>query len=193
MISEKQLVANQQNALKSTGPQTAEGKEIVCKNAIRHGILCKDVVIEENEQEQFDIFRLNLMNHLSPIGELELFLVERIISSAWRLKRVIQVETLIYQNNLGAPYEKKTIRSAFVGNISCKTMTTLSRYEVTLEKSLYKALAELKLLQANDADDQAIKLDSSQITIAAQNGFVSQNESETLISVDDDCTKVLQS
>ena len=30
MVSEKQLLANQQNALKSTGPKTEQGKTHVC-------------------------------------------------------------------------------------------------------------------------------------------------------------------
>lgn len=189
MVSDKQLVANQQNALKSTGPKSSKGKEIVCKNAIRHGILCKDVVISDEKQAEFDNFRLNLMNHLIPIGELELLLVERIVSSAWRLRRIIRVESLIYQYSLTNLYEK-TIRNAFAGN-ACKNMATLSRYEVAIEKSLYKALLELKSLQANRSDDQAIKVDASEITIEAQNGFVSQNESETAISVDVDYAQLL--
>jgi hypothetical protein len=36
MISEKQLEANHQNALQSTGPNTAEGVETVKLNALSH-------------------------------------------------------------------------------------------------------------------------------------------------------------
>ena len=38
MVSEKQLSANRQNALRSTGPQTIDGKTKASKNAIKHGL-----------------------------------------------------------------------------------------------------------------------------------------------------------
>jgi hypothetical protein len=38
MISEKQLEANHQNALRSTGPNTADGVEAIKLNALRHGL-----------------------------------------------------------------------------------------------------------------------------------------------------------
>ena len=49
MISEKQLLANQQNALKSTGPKTNEGRAISARNSLKHGLLAKEVVITEVE------------------------------------------------------------------------------------------------------------------------------------------------
>jgi hypothetical protein len=49
MASEKQVLANQQNALKSTGPKTDEGKAIAARNSLKHGLLAKEVVITEGE------------------------------------------------------------------------------------------------------------------------------------------------
>ncbi len=45
MVTEKQLQANIQNAGLSTGPVTEEGKEVVARNAIKHGVFAKDLVI----------------------------------------------------------------------------------------------------------------------------------------------------
>lgn len=45
MSTEKQLVANQQNAQLSTGPSTMSGKSIVATNAIKHGIFTKDLIL----------------------------------------------------------------------------------------------------------------------------------------------------
>ena len=49
MASEKQMLANQKNALKSTGPKTAKGKALAKRNSRKHGLWAKDVVITEGE------------------------------------------------------------------------------------------------------------------------------------------------
>lgn len=46
MTSQKQLEANRQNALRSTGPRTADGRAAVSQNAVRHGLRAQRVVIE---------------------------------------------------------------------------------------------------------------------------------------------------
>jgi len=38
MATEKQIAANRRNALKSTGPKTEAGRQIVSRNAITHGL-----------------------------------------------------------------------------------------------------------------------------------------------------------
>jgi hypothetical protein len=87
------MVANRQNALKSSGPQTPEGKSIAKLNALRHGILAKEVVIQgENIRESTREFRAVLARFwqdLVPIGAVEEMLVERIATSYWRLRRVL--------------------------------------------------------------------------------------------------------
>ena len=45
MVSDKQLEANRQNALQSTGPKTAEGVEVVKNNALRHGLRAIQTVV----------------------------------------------------------------------------------------------------------------------------------------------------
>ena len=45
MATEKQVEANRQNAQKSTGTKTEEGKAVAKLNAIKHGILSDAVLI----------------------------------------------------------------------------------------------------------------------------------------------------
>ena len=45
MSTEKQINANRQNAQKSTGPKTAEGKATSSKNAVKHGLFAEEAVI----------------------------------------------------------------------------------------------------------------------------------------------------
>ena len=52
MSTEKQLIANQQNAQLSTGPSTMSGKAIVATNAIKHGIFTKDLILSSEEEKE---------------------------------------------------------------------------------------------------------------------------------------------
>ena len=44
MATEKQILANQQNAKLSAGPQTESGKRRSRRNAIRHGLTAETVI-----------------------------------------------------------------------------------------------------------------------------------------------------
>jgi hypothetical protein len=81
-----------------------------------------------------------LRAQLTPVGELEALLVDRVVSTAWRIRRLVRVETLLYDRD-------HTVDAAF-NSYGREKMGVLSRYEVTLERSLYKALHELQRLQA---------------------------------------------
>lgn len=169
MTSQKQMIANRQNSLKSTGPRTEEGKGIVCQNAIKHGILCQEIPIDETEGATFSEFSSRLFIQLNPVGDFEHFIVDRIVSSAWRLRRIVHIETAFYRSELNptSTYGLFDIKDAFSGSAK-ERMAVLSRYETALEKSLYKAL-ELMRLQAIR---QGVHF-SPQIT---EFGFVSQND-----------------
>jgi hypothetical protein len=93
-INEKQLVANRANAKKSTGPKTQAGKAIVALNSIAHGIYCISPVIEGSESKRgWTAYRFAMLDNLAPIGMLEMTLAERIILTAWRLRRITHFET----------------------------------------------------------------------------------------------------
>jgi hypothetical protein len=91
------IESNRKNALLSTGAVTEEGKQIVSKNAIKHGIFTKDLIIasgdgRENEEEYRQLLH-NLIESLNPQGQMEHLLVEKIAVDFWRLRRVLRFET----------------------------------------------------------------------------------------------------
>ena len=45
MTTDKQRKANRQNAKKSTGPRTEEGKARSSQNGLKHGLLARDAVM----------------------------------------------------------------------------------------------------------------------------------------------------
>ncbi|UCC30692.1 MAG: hypothetical protein JSU86_00140 [Phycisphaerales bacterium] len=96
VVSEKQLKANRRNALKSTGPRTPEGKERSSRNALKHGLLAREVVIRDGDgaenPAEFDALYERFVDELQPVGVLEEALVERIAVSHWRLRRALRFE-----------------------------------------------------------------------------------------------------
>lgn len=88
-----QLKANQNNAQKSTGPVTAEGKQIVAKNALKHGLFSKHLILNDENPEEYQCLIDGLQAELNPVGTLEQSLVERIAVTLWRQRRLVRSET----------------------------------------------------------------------------------------------------
>ena len=100
MTSDKQAKANRRNALKSTGPKTPEGKDAVRHNTLRHGLLSRDVLLPGEDEDALMELGERLRDELQPVGALESLLVNRIISSTWRLQRLGRVEAGIFAYEL---------------------------------------------------------------------------------------------
>jgi len=95
-VSERKIQANRRNALRSTGPKTARGKRTVARNALKHGLLIREVVItagdgEESLEEFYDLVE-RLCEYYEPVGVVEETLIQRIATCWWRLARVIRAE-----------------------------------------------------------------------------------------------------
>jgi hypothetical protein len=104
MTTEKQIVANRRNALKSTGPRTPKGKTIVSQNALTHGLLANRVLIYDENPDEFKIFYQSILCDLAPVGTMEILLAERIVAFFWRLKRTGRMESTLL-NELCADQE----------------------------------------------------------------------------------------
>jgi len=93
VTSEKQILANRQNAQKSTGPRTPEGKAIVARNAVKHGLLSRLEVLPGLERaEDWKGHYGAVLADLRPEGYLQEVLAERIAFLLWRLGRVARYE-----------------------------------------------------------------------------------------------------
>lgn len=91
-VSEQQLMANRANSVKSTGPQSPNGKAIVSTNAIKHAILSDRLLIEGEKPADFQKLLRELNQALDPVGLVESALVERIAISMWRQRRLVRAE-----------------------------------------------------------------------------------------------------
>ncbi len=92
MATEAQTNANRQNAEKSTGPRTAEGKAAVSQNALKHGLFSSETVVNGEDQAEFDLYREAMIGEMWPVGVIESSLAERIVSLSWRLRRTERMQ-----------------------------------------------------------------------------------------------------
>jgi hypothetical protein len=95
MALTEQTKANRLNALKSTGPRTAEGKARSSRNALTHGLTAQEVVIPGEDPAAYQASRQQLIDDLQPNGSCEVELVERLAATFWRLRRIPRFEAIL--------------------------------------------------------------------------------------------------
>jgi len=103
MRSPAQIRANRLNAQRSTGPRTPGGREIVAKNALKHGLLTRAALLPgEGAAAAHALAALSASVHteLKPEGAIQRALVDRIVASLWRLRRLAQVESGLFASRL---------------------------------------------------------------------------------------------
>jgi hypothetical protein len=160
MTSAKKTQANRQNALKSTRPKTPEGKASVRHNALKHGLLAQEILLPEEDEEVLREMDERLRAELRPEGEMEDLLVEQIVATQWRLRRMRRVEAGVFDWESSSarsdadtlyplPEGTSMLGLSFIRDAnSANAFSKLSCYETAIERSLYKALHELQRLQA---------------------------------------------
>jgi hypothetical protein len=136
VTSEIKLLACQENGKKG-GVKSEAGKAISSKNAITHGILSNEILLLGESVGELNNLRNNLVLEFDPRGEWETFLVERIITCIWKLRRLLRIETVRQNKNWKIPYDFFSIQSSELFN----------RYESALERQLYKTKNELERVQ----------------------------------------------
>jgi hypothetical protein len=156
MTSEKQAKANRENALKSTGPKTPEGKAAVSLNALRHGILSQKILFPGEDEEALRELGERLRNELQPAGELENLLVDRIISAYWRLRRVGRVEAGIFAWEHSEELAERAEREAhrYEANLADDLVKVLD-ITITDEKKHEEAHSRARRIRSEQEDETA--------------------------------------
>jgi hypothetical protein len=133
-ISEKQLKANKENAKKG-GVKTDEGKALVKYNAIKHGLLAKEVVINIGEgaenPEEFNALLEDLKTQLNPVGTIEEMLLEKIAVAYWRFRRACRYEVGLIRQELDTATDDYYNKTNWLGK---KTNKTEEEIELGIEE-----------------------------------------------------------
>jgi hypothetical protein len=86
MTTLSQLIANQQNALLSTGPRTEAGKATSSRNNLTLGLYTKSDYVKPEERDLYTNFCDTMRAELNPASLLEETLVSEITAASWRLR-----------------------------------------------------------------------------------------------------------
>ena len=92
MSSERRIKSSRANGAKSHGPSTPEGKLRSAASNLRHGILARTVVLDEENFESFTDLLEASDRLFNPEDEVEKACVENMAVSRWRLMRLWGVE-----------------------------------------------------------------------------------------------------
>jgi len=168
MSTTKQILANRQNAQKSTGPRSRQGRAVASQNSLKHGLSAACTVIPDEDPAEFTLHRDQLLAELSPSTPLESILAERLVTLSWRLKRAsrLQAQTIntLHSKNTNNPFnnllqsmmhqhskkDTSTESQAHLGPTIVKDFSNsrvlerLLMYERRLVNSLFKTLLEIQ-------------------------------------------------
>jgi len=134
MSSTAQILANRQNAEKSHGPVTAEGRARVSQNATKFGLFSVANFVRPEEQDVFNEFESGYIAELAPDSSLEQTLAREIIHAAWRLRRCASLEVAPPKNLSDDELDRLQI--------------SIDRARSAAQRTLHRSLKELRRLQS---------------------------------------------
>jgi hypothetical protein len=151
MSTINQVSASRANGARSLGPVTPEGKKRSSRNAVRHGLLARCVVLDNELRECFDRHHAQFLDCFRPANDVELGMIEEMIAASWRQRRALAIETrlldLAIAKEPGAD-EVTRIASAFNSLSQQPQSDLISRYETRLHRMFQRALGNLILLRS---------------------------------------------
>ena len=135
MATAAQVAANQQNATRSTGPRTEDGKARSAQNGRTHGLAALRFFVRPEDKDHFQEFVTTLLDQFKPQGCLEAIFFQHVLHAQWNMHRSSTIEATLSLTNPE----------------NAQTLATVDRYFRRNERSFYRALAELRKLQAERA------------------------------------------
>jgi hypothetical protein len=156
-VSEARLHANRENAQRSTGPRTKEGKKRSSLNSTRHGILAQVIHLPEEEMAVFTAFTTEYVASLAPVGAVETQLANACADLQFRLHRLAAAEHNLFaigHNENGDAWDVDNAEShtalAFAETLrrSKDPLALLTIYESRLSRRLLQTLKQLREIQA---------------------------------------------
>jgi hypothetical protein len=149
MATEKQLQANRQNALKSTGPRSLAGKMIASRNSTRHGFYATSILLPEEDREEFLYLARRLVSAYNPSGVREEELVRTIIETRWQLRRANLVDSELFQIYGFYKGQNRGVGTAFAQDaVQGNAFSKLTRYQSFLLRKLHLTEQELSRVKA---------------------------------------------
>src|SRR5215468_8477509 len=110
MATLKQIQANRQNARKSTGPRSAEGKAKSRFNALKSGIDAQSAVIPDEDSAKFQELADEYYARFQPENPKNATCFDTLITAVWQLRRLRRVETQIWTTRMNETRMSKPVK-----------------------------------------------------------------------------------
>ena len=138
---------NRLNAVKSTGPRTADGKRRSSQNALKHGLRAESPLPPCEDLPAFSVFRAQLEQELAPRTYTQRELFDQIISVMWRLRRMPEAQAQLFMPELDKAADNETLSPAEVmarrfSDDASNGFILLGRYERTLQNAMLRLLRQ---------------------------------------------------
>ncbi len=151
-----QLAANLKNAMRSTGPNTTNGKSRSKLNAVRHGLTAQTILLPNDDVYAYKALCDEFTKYCRPANIFEKVLVQQIADSAWRLGRCTAMsENMFSVGHMGAdggmlmpdPALHAAVTAPRVLKNNVPSLEALSRATSRLQRGLKDAMDQLTALQ----------------------------------------------
>jgi len=158
MSSQSKIDANRANAQKSTGPRTAEGKAKSSRNSTVHAFTSESPLLPDEDPADLQTLCDAYFADLSPEGQAEEDLVERIAVAQYRLRRVPLLEAGFFDLRLRMRplpechnQDGKAKLMSWAYQTDCganNTLDKLGRYEGRFQREITRCFNDLHKLRA---------------------------------------------
>ena len=130
--SEKQIRASRENGARSRGPITPQGKRNSSRNATRHGLLSRTVILPDESEDRFQLLRNGFMDEFQPYTQAQNTLVETLATARWRQLRAWGAQKTALDRGM-ADQDPAARPPQFL----------LLRYEIAFDRKFNRALSHL--------------------------------------------------
>ncbi len=133
---------SRRNGQLSEGPTSAEGKRIVSRNALKHGLSSETIAVKSEEHAAYTLKLQTWVAQLAPNSLIELMLVERICRNSWKLEKIAEREDEVLDLRLAMADDDESAAELE------RELRLLARYEQAAERHFHKALNMLLKLRS---------------------------------------------
>jgi hypothetical protein len=156
--SERRAAASRRNGARSKGPRTAAGKARSSRNALKHGLSTRRMVLlGDEEPAEFEALARAFRTELEPEGVLQEDLVGRIAVTAWRARRADRLEAALLDRHLaGGDDAEAALGNGLVRDgHGPRALETLLRYRGSVLAEMFRSIGALQA-QADAAADTVL-------------------------------------
>ena len=158
MSSLRRILSSRANGARSRGPATSQGKQRSAQNAVRHGLLARCIVMQNESRESFEAHLAQHVDRLQPADDVEYGMIEEMAAASWRMRRAWALETRMLDNAVAAPGSAgdpatgasdpiDRMAAAFTTLAATPALGLIHRYETRLHMMYQRSLHNLLLLR----------------------------------------------